>query len=100
MLNNESVNIEKQTVSKVTKRIIPFIFISFIIAYLDRVNLSYAALDMNKDLALTSEVFGLVAGIFFLGYVIFEIPSNIALHKFGARKWIARILITWGQWLS
>ena len=96
MLNNETVNIEKQTVRKVTKRIIPFIFLSFIIAYLDRVNLSYAALDMNKDLALSSEVFGLVAGIFFLGYVIFEIPSNIALHKFGARKWIARILITWG----
>ncbi|PLR75923.1 MFS transporter [Bacillus sp. V3-13] len=93
---NENAYLEEQTVRKVTKRIIPFLFVLFIIAYLDRVNLSYAALDMNKDLALSSEVFGLIAGIFFLGYVIFEIPSNIMLHKFGARKWIARILISWG----
>jgi MFS transporter, ACS family, tartrate transporter len=96
LLENENDYLEKQTVRKITKRIIPFIFLLFIVAYLDRVNLGYAALDMNKDLALSSEVFGLIAGIFFLGYVIFEIPSNIALHKFGARKWIARILISWG----
>ncbi|PLR95910.1 MFS transporter [Bacillus sp. T33-2] len=95
-MSNETAYLGEQTVRKVTRRIIPFIFLLFIIAYLDRVNLSYAALDMNKDLALTSEIFGLAAGIFFLGYVIFEIPSNIALHKFGARKWIARILISWG----
>jgi ACS family tartrate transporter-like MFS transporter len=96
VLKYENVSIEEQTVQKVTKRIIPFIFLLFIIAYLDRVNLSYAALDMNKDLALSSEVFGLIAGIFFLGDVIFEVPSNIMLHRFGARKWIARILISWG----
>ncbi|MFF2878122.1 MFS transporter [Gottfriedia sp. NPDC057991] len=94
----ESVNnsLEKQTIKKVTRRIIPFVFILYIIAFLDRANIGYAALQMNKDLGLTPEIFGLVSGIFFIGYFIFEVPSNILLHRVGARKWIARILVTWG----
>lgn len=95
-MNGVNASVEEQTVRKITKRILPFIFVLFIIAYLDRVNLGYAALEMNKDLAITSEAFGLLAGIFFCGYVLFEVPSNILLHKFGAGKWLARIMVSWG----
>src|SRR5438309_10642709 len=77
-------------------RIIPFVFLLYIISFLDRINIGFAALTMNKELAITSEQFGFLAGIFFFGYFIFEIPSNLLLHKLGARIWIARILITWG----
>ncbi|WP_447506045.1 MFS transporter [Acinetobacter pittii] len=87
---------EKDVIKKVLWRIIPFIFILYIIAYLDRVNIGYAALDMNSELNIDSKMFGLATGIFFIGYFLFEIPSNILLEKFGARKWIARILISWG----
>src|SRR6266849_970071 len=85
-----------KTVHKLRMRIIPFVFLLYIISFLDRINISFAALTMNKELAITSQQFGLVAGIFFLGYFLFEIPSNLLLHKLGARIWIARILITWG----
>ncbi|MFC5542626.1 MAG: MFS transporter [Bacilli bacterium] len=88
--------IEKTTVKKTMTRILPFILLLYIVAHLDRVNLSYAALEMNADLALTSEVFGLLSGIFFIGYFMFEIPSNMIMSKMGARLWIARIMITWG----
>ncbi|MFI8496056.1 MFS transporter [Peribacillus butanolivorans] len=88
--------LEKRTLKKVSLRIIPFIFILYIIAFLDRVNIGYAALDMNQELGLTAKTLGFITGIFFLGYFIFEIPSNIFMNKFGARKWIARIMITWG----
>jgi ACS family tartrate transporter-like MFS transporter len=67
-----------------------------VISYLDRANIGYAALQMNKELALTSEAFGFAAGIFFIGYFLFEVPSNVALNKYGARIWISRILVTWG----
>src|ERR1700720_653719 len=77
-------------------RIIPFVFVLYIISFLDRINISFAALTMNKELVITSKQFGWVAGIFFFGYFLFEIPSNLLLHKLGARIWIARILITWG----
>src|SRR6267378_4521704 len=77
-------------------RIIPFVFVLYIISFLDRINISFAALTMNKELTITSKQFGWVAGIFFFGYFLFEIPSNLVLHKIGARIWIARILITWG----
>lgn len=93
---DEKATLEKQTIRKVTRRIIPFVFILYIIAFLDRANISYAALQMNEDLGLTPEIFGLVSGIFFIGYFLFEVPSNILLHRVGARKWIARILVTWG----
>lgn len=88
--------LEKRTINKTMMRILPFILILYIVAYLDRVNLGYAALQMNADLALSSEVFGLLSGIFFIGYFFFEVPSNIIMHKVGARIWIARIMITWG----
>src|SRR5690606_459335 len=77
-------------------KILPFILILYIVAHLDRVNLGYAALEMNADLALSAEIFGLLSGIFFIGYFMFEIPSNMILNKVGARIWIARIMITWG----
>jgi MFS transporter, ACS family, tartrate transporter len=87
---------EKALVRKIAWRIIPFVFVLYIISYLDRANIGYAALEMNKELALSSEAFGFVSGIFFVGYFLFEVPSNVLLNKFGARIWIARILVTWG----
>src|SRR5712691_6751600 len=87
---------EAKTVHKLRMRIIPFVFILYIIYFLDRTNISFAALTMNEELAITSKQFGWVAGIFFFGYFLFEIPSNLMLHKIGARIWIAGILITWG----
>jgi len=76
--------------------IFPFIFVLYVVAFIDRINIGFAALTMNKELAITSQQFGLAAGIFFFGYFLFEIPSNLLLHKIGARIWIARILVTWG----
>ncbi len=95
MNNNKTVD-EQATVRKVTLRIIPFMFLLYIVSYLDRANIGYAALEMNKELALTSEAFGFISGIFFIGYFLFEVPSNVMLNKYGARVWIARILVTWG----
>jgi D-galactonate transporter len=88
--------IEKQTTSKVMKRIVPFLCFCYFIAYLDRVNVGFAALQMNKALGLDAGMFGFGAGLFFIAYFLLEVPSNVALEKFGARKWIARIMITWG----
>ncbi|WP_419961173.1 MFS transporter [Psychrobacillus sp. BM2] len=97
LLMNPTVNaLEKRVVSKTMMRILPFILILYIIAYLDRVNLGYAALQMNAELALTAEVFGLLSGIFFIGYFFFEVPSNMIMHKVGPKIWIARIMLTWG----
>jgi len=90
------IPIETKTIRKVQIRIIPFIFLLYIVAFLDRINIGFAALTMNKELAITSQQFGLIFGIFFVGYFLFEIPSNLMLHRVGARVWIARILITWG----
>lgn len=87
---------EEKIIHKLRMRIIPFVFVLYVISFLDRINIGFAALTMNKELAITSKQFGLVAGIFFFGYFLFEIPSNLLLHKLGARIWIARILITWG----
>lgn len=89
-------SIESITIRKTMLRILPFTFLCYVIAYLDRVNLGFAALEMNADLALTAEVFGLLSGIFFIGYFLFEVPSNMIMHKVGAKAWIARIMITWG----
>ena len=87
---------ERAVVAKVTWRLIPFMFVLYIVAYLDRINVGFAALQMNQDLGLSPAVYGFGAGIFFLGYFLFEIPSNLILQRVGARVWIARILITWG----
>ncbi|QDD62899.1 MFS transporter [Herbaspirillum seropedicae] len=87
---------EQATMKKVLRRLIPFILLCYVVSYLDRINVGFAALTMNKDLGLTPAQFGLGAGLFFIGYFFFEIPSNLALHKFGARMWISRIMISWG----
>ncbi len=81
---------------KAAWRLIPFLILCFVIAFLDRVNVGFAALTMNKELGLTAEMFGFGAGIFFFGYFIFEVPSNLILERVGARRWIARIMISWG----
>lgn len=87
---------EKRLIRKVGYRLIPFLGICYFFAYLDRVNLGFAALTMNKEFNFTPTVFSIGAGIFFIGYFLFEVPSNIALEKFGARRWIGRIMISWG----
>jgi MFS transporter, ACS family, tartrate transporter len=84
------------TLRKVTLRLIPFLFLLYVIAWLPRVNVGFAALEMNADLGFSSATFGFGSGIFFLGYCLFEIPSNIILERVGARLWIARIMVTWG----
>ncbi len=91
----ESVN-DRLLLRKVTLRLIPFLFLLYIIAYLDRVNVGFAKLHMQKALGFSDTVYGTGAGIFFLGYFLFEVPSNLILERVGARRWIARIMITWG----
>ncbi|GJE38843.1 MFS transporter [Methylobacterium persicinum] len=90
------MSLERATMRRVSWRLVPFICLLYFIAFIDRVNIGFAALTMNKDLGLTSAVFGFGAGIFFFGYFLFEVPSNIVLDKVGARLWIARVMITWG----
>jgi MFS transporter, ACS family, tartrate transporter len=84
------------TLRKVTLRLIPFLFLLYIVAWLDRVNVGFAALQMNSDLRFSSAAFGFGSGVFFLGYCLFEVPSNLVLHRVGARRWISRIMISWG----
>jgi ACS family tartrate transporter-like MFS transporter len=88
--------IESGTMRRVARRLIPLLMCGYFAAYLDRVNVGFAALTMNKSLGLSAELFGIGSGIFFLGYFLFEVPSNLILSKVGARRWIARILVTWG----
>ncbi len=87
---------ERMVVRKVAWRLLPFLCLIYFVAYLDRVNVGFAALTMNADLGLTATQFGFGAGIFFISYFLFEVPSNFALQRFGARVWIARIMVTWG----
>jgi len=87
---------EDATYRKVAWRLTPLLMLSYVVAYLDRVNVGFAKLGMSTDLGLSDAVYGFGAGIFFIGYFIFEVPSNVILHKVGARVWIARIMITWG----
>jgi len=89
-------DLEARTIRKASARLIPFLIVCYFIAYLDRVNVGFAALTMNKALGLSATMFGFGSGIFFLAYFLFEVPSNLCLDRFGARKWIARIMITWG----
>jgi MFS transporter, ACS family, tartrate transporter len=88
--------IERRTIAKVSWRLLPLVGLAYCIAYIDRSNISFAALTMNKDLGFSAYIYGWGAGIFFFGYFLFEIPSNLILEKVGARIWIARIMITWG----
>ncbi|MBW7970544.1 MFS transporter [Bradyrhizobium sp. BR 10289] len=87
---------ESSIVSRVIKRLVPFLCLVYFFCFLDRVNVGFAALTMNADLGLTATMFGFGTGVFFLGYVLFEVPSNLALRRFGARRWLARIMIAWG----
>lgn len=91
-----SAELETRVLRKITLRIVPFVMLLYFIAFIDRVNIGFAALTMNKDLGFSPTVFGFGAGIFFLGYFLFEVPSNLVLDKVGARIWIARVMITWG----
>jgi MFS family permease len=95
-LTHEITDLERQTMARVARRLLPMLMACYFIAYLDRVNVGFASLIMNKALGFSSAVYGFGGGIFFLGYFIFEVPSNVLLSKVGARVWIARILITWG----
>src|ERR1700709_2143774 len=88
--------LEARTMRAVSWRLMPFLLAAYVICYIDRVNIGFAALQMNKAVGIDPRTYGLGAGIFFVGYFILEVPSNLALEKFGARIWIARIMITWG----
>ncbi|HEY0426013.1 MAG TPA: MFS transporter [Rhodopila sp.] len=87
---------EEATYAKVTWRLMPFLFVCYVVAYLDRVNVGFAKLQMLTDLKFSETAYGLGAGIFFIGYFLFEVPSNVLMYRVGARAWIARIMITWG----
>jgi len=89
-------SLEQTTIRRVTARLIPFIFLCYVIAYIDRVNIGFAATELQRDLGLSDAAFGLGAGLFFLGYCLFEVPSNLILERVGARLWIARIMAGWG----
>src|SRR5262249_32682366 len=95
-LRGASMISETAIVSKLTRRLIPFMFLLYVVSYLDRINVGFAALQLNKALNFDPAVLGLGAGLFFIGYFIFEIPSNLIMERVGARVWIARILVTWG----
>ncbi len=90
------MTLEERAFRKVTRRLIPFLFLIYVVAYLDRVNVSFAQLQLEDDLGFSDTIFGLGAGIFSLGYVIFGVPSNLALARFGARRWLAAIMVVWG----
>jgi MFS transporter, ACS family, tartrate transporter len=89
-------SIETRTIRKLQIRLIPYLFLLYVVAMVDRINIGFAALTMNKDLGLNSQQYSIAAGIFFIGYFLFEVPSNLMLHKVGACIWIARILLSWG----
>ncbi len=88
--------IGQATMRRVGFRLLPFLMLAYLVCYIDRVNAGFAALQMNKEIGLSPSVFGLGGGIFFISYCLFEVPSNLALERFGARRWIARIMISWG----
>ena len=89
-------DVRAATLAKVTRRIIPFAFICYVVAYIDRVNIGFAAKELQRDLSLSDTAYGIGAGLFFLGYCLFEIPSNLILERVGARLWMARIMVVWG----
>ena len=90
------MTLEERAFRKATRRLIPFLFLIYVVAYLDRVNVSFAQLQLEDDLDFSDTIFGIGAGIFSLGYVIFGVPSNLALARFGARRWLAAIMVAWG----
>ena len=96
VFSSDTDAIRKSAYRKIAFRLMPFLMLCYFCAYLDRVNVGFAKLQMMSDLQFSEAVYGLGAGIFFIGYFLCEVPSNIVLHKVGARRWIARIMITWG----
>src|SRR4029079_16743583 len=88
--------VEKSAMRKIYWRLLPFAVLSYILAYIDRINVSFAGLTMRGDLEMSTGTFGFDVGMFYWGYFIFEVPSNVILEKIGARVWIARIMVTWG----
>jgi ACS family tartrate transporter-like MFS transporter len=96
MTTDQSALRRRLVVNRVSRRLIPFLFVSYVVAYIDRVNIGFAASALQRDLGLTATQFGVGAGLFFLGYCLFEVPSNLILERVGARRWIARIMIGWG----
>jgi len=96
IVSSSESSIESRTIRKLQIRLLPFLFLLYVVAFIDRINIGFAALTMNKEMAITSQQFGFAAGVFFFGYFLFEVPSNLLLHKIGARIWITRILITRG----
>ena len=95
-LGSAEHHIESAVYAKVRRKLLPFLFVLYVVAYLDRINVGFAALQMNRELRLSEAVFGFGAGIFFIGYFVLEIPSNLVLQRLGARVWISRIMISWG----
>src|ERR1700756_1083433 len=95
-LRDLNMSVERSTMRKVYWRLLPLTILVYFLCYLDRINVGFAALTMNKDLGLDAATYGMAAGAFFWGYFVFEVPSNIILEKVGARIWIARIMVTWG----
>ena len=93
-INN--VALEKETMRRVTLRILPFLMVCYLVAIIDRGNIGMAALQMNEDLGLSATAFGFASSLYFVAYFLFEVPSNLAMQKVGARLWIPRIMITWG----
>jgi MFS family permease len=92
-----SITVEQSAVKKIAIRLVPFIALVFFINYLDRTAISFAGPNgMNHDLDLSAAQYGFASGVFFIGYILLEVPSNLALHKFGARIWLARIMVSWG----
>lgn len=87
---------EAKLMTKLRWRIVPYLMLLYLVAIMDRVNFGFAALEMNRSLGISASSFGMLAGIFFISYFFFEVPSNILMHKIGARRWIARILVSWG----
>lgn len=88
---------ERQAIRRATLNIVPLLFVAWFVNYLDRANIGFAALQMNQELGLGPEAFGFAAGVFYFGYIFFEVPSNMLMHRFGARRWLARIMVTWGM---
>lgn len=90
-------SLEEKTMRKAAWRLVPFLMVLYFIAFVDRINIGFAALTMNRDVGLTARIFGIGSGIFFLGYFVFEVPSTLILHRVGARFWVGRVMITWGM---
>lgn len=88
--------LEQTTMRRIALRLVPFLCVLYMIAFIDRINVGFAALSMSADLGLSPTAFGFGAGLFFIGYFLFEVPSNLILERIGARRWIARVMITWG----